>query len=168
MKERTITLSGLSKSYAVTGWRVGWAIGAPKLTSLIRKVHDYATVCAPAPFQEAGCVALGLPDSYYVQMREKYSQRRKILLEILTKAGFSFMSPQGAYYVMADASQLGWKNDWDLVNFLARRAGVITVPGSSFYSGKRKMAKIRFNFAKKEKTLRQAGKRLLAGKLTGF
>jgi aminotransferase len=162
MEDRTVTLSGLGKSYAVTGWRIGWAVAAPKLTNLIRKVHDYLTVCAPAPFQEAGLAALSLPGSYYHDMRRTYTAKRKTLLAALSKAGFGFSPPEGAYYVMADVAPLGWKDDWKFLDFLARKVGVIGVPGSSFYVGGRGRTKMRFNFAKRESTLREAARRLEA------
>lgn len=165
MKDRTVTLSGLGKSYAVTGWRVGWAVAATHLTALIRKVHDYLTVCAPAPFQEAGRVALALPDTYYSEMRTKYAVRRKILLDVLSQVGFRFTPPEGAYYVMADASPLGWRDDRAFVEFLARKVGIIVVPGSSFYAGSGGKTHIRLNFAKKEETLREATRRLLSSDL---
>lgn len=160
MEDRTVTLSGLGKSYAVTGWRVGWAVAAPELTARIRKVHDYLTICAPTPFQEAGRVALGLPASYYERLRRAYEARRDILLSALEGAGFAFPKPQGSYYVMADASPLGWFDDRSFVEVLARRAGVIVVPGSSFYAGGGGRTRVRFNFAKKESTLRAAARRL--------
>jgi aspartate/methionine/tyrosine aminotransferase len=159
MEDRTVTLSGLGKSYAVTGWRIGWAVAAPPLTALIRKVHDYLTVCAPAPFQEAGRTALAMPDEYYVDMRAKYAKRREILVGALSDAGFGFAEPQGAYYIMIDAAPLGWKNDWDFVNFLAREVGIIAVPGSSFYEDGG-YTKARVNFAKTEATLEEAARRL--------
>ncbi len=160
MEDRTVTLSGLGKTYAVTGWRVGWAVAAPALTSLIRKVHDYLTICAPAPFQEAGRVALALPDSYYEQLRESYARRRSILLEALTRVGLGFTPPEGAYYVMVDAGPLGWTDDLAFVDFLARRVGVIAVPGSSFYARGGGKTRARLNFAKREVTLREAARRL--------
>ena len=159
MEDRTVTLSGLGKSYAVTGWRIGWAVAPPELTALIRKVHDYLTVCAPAPFQEAGRVALALPDSYYVDMRAKYTTRREILLSALRDAGLRYAAPQGAYYVMVDAAPLGWTDDWEFVNYLARTVGVIAVPGSSFYADGGR-TKARLNFAKTEATLHEAARRL--------
>ncbi len=166
MEDRTVTVSGLGKTYAVTGWRVGWAVAAAPLTALIRKVHDYVTLCAPSPFQAAGRVALALPDSYYEDLRREYAKRRTILLDALASCGFAFTPPEGSYYVMVDAKQLGWKDDWDLVNFLARKVGVLAVPGSSFYArrggGK---TRARFNFAKKEETLLEAVRRLSAGSL---
>ncbi len=160
MEDRTVTLSGLGKTYAVTGWRVGWAVAAPALTSLIRKVHDYLTICAPAPFQEAGRVALALPDSYYERLRGSYARRRSILLEALRRAGLGFTPPEGAYYVMVDASPLGWTDDYAFVDFLARQVGVIAVPGSSFYAHGGGKTRARLNFAKKEDTLREAARRL--------
>jgi aminotransferase len=166
MEDRTVTVSGLGKTYAVTGWRVGWAVAAAPLTARIRKVHDYVTLCAPSPFQAAGCVALALPDSYYEDLRRKYAKRRKILLDALARSGLAFTPPQGSYYVMVDAKPLGWKDDWDFVNFLARKVGVLAVPGSSFYTrrggGK---TRARLNFAKKEETLREAVMRLSAKSL---
>jgi aspartate/methionine/tyrosine aminotransferase len=166
MEDRTVTLSGLGKTYAVTGWRVGWAVAAGPLTDRIRKVHDYLTICAPAPFQEAGRAALALPDSYYEELRRQYAARRDILLPALEAAGLSFTPPQGSYYVMADAAALGWKDDWKLVNFLAREVGVLAVPGSSFYAGAaRGKTRARVNFAKKEETLREAARRLSAADL---
>ncbi|HYT32787.1 MAG TPA: aminotransferase class I/II-fold pyridoxal phosphate-dependent enzyme [Thermoanaerobaculia bacterium] len=161
MEDRTVTISGLGKTYAVTGWRVGWAVASAPLTARIRKVHDYVTLCAPSPFQEAGCIALALPDSYYEDLRREYAKRRKILCDALTKSGLAFAPPEGSYYIMVDAKALGWKDDWNFVNFLARKVGVVAVPGSSFYSrrggGK---TRARVNFAKKEETLREAARRL--------
>jgi aminotransferase len=166
MDDRTVTVSGLGKTYAVTGWRVGWAVAAAPLTALIRKVHDYVTLCAPTPFQAAGCVALALPDSYYEGLRLEYAKRRRILLDALSAAGLGFTPPEGSYYVMVDAKQLGWKDDWEFSNFLARKVGVLAVPGSSFYSrrggGK---TRARVNFAKKEETLLEAVRRLSASSL---
>ncbi len=164
MEDRTVTLSGLGKTYAVTGWRVGWAVAAAPLTALVRKVHDYMTICAPTPFQIAGVAALALPDAYYERLRATYAARRTILLDALAAAGLLFSPPEGAYYVMADARDLGWKDDWEFVEFLARKVGVVAVPGSSFYRrGGRTRA--RFNFAKKEETLREAARRLAARSL---
>jgi aminotransferase len=164
MEDRTVTLSGLGKTYAVTGWRVGWAVAAPRLTALVRKVHDYLTICAPTLFQEAGRAALALPDAYYAGLRAQYAKRRAILLPALERAGLAFSPPEGAYYVMVDARPLGWKDDYAFVDFLARTVGVIAVPGSSFYARGGK-TKARLNFAKKETTLREAARRLGAGSL---
>jgi len=160
MEDRTVTLSGLGKTYAVTGWRVGWAVAAAPLSGLIRKVHDYLTICAPTPLQEAGLAAFALPEAYYDDMRRRYAKRQEILLSALEGAGLEFSPPEGAYYVMADAGKLGWKDDVAFVDFLARKVGVIAVPGSSFYARGGGKTKARFNFAKKEETLREAAARL--------
>jgi aminotransferase len=160
MEDRTVTLSGLGKTYAVTGWRVGWAVAAAPLTALVRKVHDYLTICAPTAFQDAGRAALALPDSYYDRLRGAYARRRTILLDALEAAGLAFAAPEGAYYVMVDGAPLGWRDDWALVDFLARKVGVIAVPGSSFYARGGGRTLIRVNFAKTEATLREAARRL--------
>jgi len=171
MHDRTVTICGLGKSYAVTGWRVGWAVAASPLTAVIRKVHDYLTVCAPAPFQAAGIVALGLPESYYAEMRAQYAARRAILLNALDAVGMPYREPEGAYYVMADFGDLqweqtafsrpGWSPDRAFAEYIAREVGVAVVPGSSFYAGgEQGTSRVRFNFAKQENTLREAAKRL--------
>jgi len=161
MADRTVTVSGLGKTYAVTGWRIGWAVAAAPLTDRIRKVHDYVTLCAPSPFQAAGRVALALPDAYYEDLRREYARRRTILLAALARCGLSFMPPEGSYYVMVDAKPLGWKDDWDFVNFLARKVGVLAVPGSSFYSRRGGgETRARLNFAKRQETLLEAARRL--------
>jgi L-glutamine---4-(methylsulfanyl)-2-oxobutanoate aminotransferase len=164
MEDRTVTASGLGKTYAVTGWRVGWAVAPAPLTALVRKVHDYLTICAPAPFQAAGVAALSLPESYYEGLRAEYARRRAILLPALEAAGLAFTPPEGAYYVMVDAGRLGWRDDWKFVDFLAREVGVIGVPGSSFYAGGGK-TRVRLNFAKREETLREAARRLAVADL---
>ena len=165
MEDRTVTLSAFGKTYAVTGWRVGWAVAARPLTALLRKVHDYLTICAPTPLQEAGLAALALPESYYEEMRGKYAKRREMLLSALSGAGLTFSPPEGAYYVMADAARLGWKDDNAFNDFLARKVGVIGVPGSSFYARGGGKTKIRLNFAKRESTLEDAARRLGAADL---
>jgi L-glutamine---4-(methylsulfanyl)-2-oxobutanoate aminotransferase len=166
MEDRTVTLSGLGKTYAVTGWRVGWAVAAPALSALIRKVHDYLTICAPSLFQEAGRAALALPESYYVEERRKYARRREILCEALTRAGLAFVPPEGAYYVMVDAAGLGWRDDRAFNDFLATEVGVVAVPGSSFYARGGGKTKVRVNFAKREETLREAARRLTSRDLS--
>ncbi len=162
MEDRTITISALSKSYAVTGWRVGWAIAQPGLTDAIRRVHDFVTVGAPTPFQEAGAVALRLPDSYYDRMAAEYTERRDLMLDILAAAGLEpATTPAGAYYVMCDASVLGMGDDTATARALTREVGVATVPGSSFYSRPELgRSKIRFSYSKKLATLHEAGRRL--------
>ena len=170
MRDRTVTISGLSKTYSLTGWRVGWAIAAPPLTDLIRKVHDYVTVCAPAPFQAAGVAALDLPHTYYTNMCAKYAARRKILLDALEATGLSYSEPEGAYYVMVDFgnvkwdengfSQPGWTPDRAFADYLAREIRVAVVPGSSFYADPNQgSSRVRINFPKKESTLQKAARR---------
>jgi len=162
MENRTITISALSKTYAVTGWRVGWAIAPPRLTGAIRRVHDFLTVGAPTPLQEAGAVALRLPGHYYTQLAAGYAERRDLMLAILARSGLPPVSPvSGAYYVMTDISALGLGDDTTAAAALVRTAGVAAVPGSSFYSRPRLgRTRLRFSFSKKLQTLREAGRRL--------
>jgi len=161
MAERTVTINGLSKTYSVTGWRVGWAVAAPNITSAIRKVHDFLTVGAPAPLQEAGAAALGLQPSYYQSLATSYCERRNRLMSALAEAGFRCFRPRGAYYVMTDISSFGYENDLEFVKYLVQKGGVAAVPGSSFYHHPRDGAKqVRFAFCKRADTLDEAGKRL--------
>ena len=161
MAERTITISGLSKSYSVTGWRVGWTISPPALTGAIRKVHDFLTVGAAAPLQEAGVVALGLPATYYSEMAAAYRKRRDMLLDILERRHFTCYKPYGAYYIMTDIGGFGFADDVEFARYLVKEVGVAAVPGSSFYRhaafGK---TKLRFCYCKKDETLREADARL--------
>src|SRR5437867_5733436 len=133
MRERTITINGLSKTYSVTGWRVGYAVAPPEVTNAIRKMHDFLTVGAPAPLQEAGATALRLPDSYYEDLARHYQQRRDRLMKMLTEAGLNPMLPKGAYYIMCDIGKWGYPNDVEFARFLVTEIGVATVPGSSFF-----------------------------------
>lgn len=166
MEDRTITISGLSKTYAVTGWRVGWTIAPADLTDAIRRVHDFVTVGAPAPLQEAGAAALGLPDSYYKQLADDYRERRDLMLEILAASGLRPPPPAGAYYILTDASALGLGDGAAAAQALVRQVRVAAVPGSSFYSvPELGSSKLRFSYSKKLSTLREAGRRLAA--LTG-
>jgi len=161
LRERTITINALSKTYSVTGWRVGWAIAPPEVTSAIRKVHDFLTVGAAAPLQEAGAVALRFPDSYYEQLASDYLERRNRLLGILSGAGFKCFTPRGAYYIMTDISAFGFANDVDFARYLVKEIGVAAVPGSSFYHNPADGAQqLRFTFCKKESTLAEAAQRL--------
>jgi aspartate/methionine/tyrosine aminotransferase len=166
MADRTVTISGLSKTYSVTGWRIGYAVAAPHLTSAIRKVHDFLTVGAPHPLQEAGAVALGFPQSYYEQLRVDYAQRREQAIAALQEAGFDCRRPQGAYYVMCDFSgvtrRLGFSgDDTDFARRLVESCGVAGVPGSSFFHDSSDGENlIRFAFCKKAETLRLAAERL--------
>ena len=161
MRERTITINGLSKSYSVTGWRVGWAVAPPAITNAIRKVHDFLTVGAPAPLQEAGAAALSLPPSYYQQLAERYRKGRDQLIPALEKAGFLCYRPRGAYYVMTDISAFGANNDVEFASYLVREIGIACVPGSSFYKHpKDGSQQVRFAFCKKPETLTEAERRL--------
>jgi aspartate/methionine/tyrosine aminotransferase len=161
MRERTITINGLSKSYSVTGWRVGWAVAPPAITNAIRKVHDFLTVGAPAPLQEAGAAALSLPPSYYQQLAERYRKGRDQLIPALEKAGFVCYRPRGAYYVMTDISAFGANNDVEFAGYLVREIGIACVPGSSFYKHpKDGSQQVRFAFCKKPETLTEAERRL--------
>ena len=162
MRERTITINSLSKTYSVTGWRVGWAVASPELTSAIRKVHDFLTVGAPAPLQEAGATALGLPESYYEALAAAYRARRDRLLPALRQAGFKTFVPRGAYYIMTDISGFAFSDDLSFAHHLVKEVGVASVPGSSFYSHPKLGAhQVRFAFCKTDATLDEAAQRLL-------
>jgi aminotransferase len=161
MEARTITINGMSKTYAVTGWRVGWTVAPPKITDAIRKVHDFLTVGAPAPLQEAGAKALSMPASYYTDLAEGYRKRRDRLIPALEEAGFRCFRPRGAYYVMTDIGEFGFSDDVTFTKYLVSEVGVAAVPGSSFYRDPRDGAKqVRFAFCKKDATLDEAAKRL--------
>ena len=165
MAERTITISGISKSYSVTGWRIGYAVASPELSVGIRRAHDFITVGAPHPLQEAAVTALNLPDSYYVHLLESYEARRDLLLGKLEEAGFKAFNPKGAYYILTDVAhwlpEYGCADDHEFAMFLVKEIGVATVPGSSFYSTKDLgRTKIRFCFPKTDDMLIEAGRRL--------
>jgi len=165
MWERTITISGASKSYSVTGWRIGYTISPPDLAVGIRRAHDFVTVGAPAPLQEAAVTALTLPDSYYVGLRESYQARRDLLLPLLEKAGFQAFTPRGAYYILTECAhfleRFGLPDDTAFAMYLVKEVGVATVPGSSFYAhAELGRTKIRFCFPKTDDVLLDAGRRL--------
>jgi aspartate/methionine/tyrosine aminotransferase len=161
MRDRTVTINGMSKTYSVTGWRVGWAVAPEKLTNAIRKVHDFLTVGAPAPLQEAGASALSLPPAYYEKLAEGYRVRRDHLMPALTAAGFKCFRPRGAYYVMTDISGFGFQDDVSFARYLVQEIGVAAVPGSSFYRDPKDGAEqVRFAFCKKPGTLDEAARRL--------
>ncbi len=162
MGERTITINGLSKTYSVTGWRIGYILANSHLTAAIRKVHDFLTVGAPAPLQRAGVAAMQLPASYYEELAKLYHQKRDRILQILDAVGIPYFVPKGAYYVFADISAFGYKNDVEFTEFLIKEIGVAVVPGSSFFSQSDKGKNfIRFCFSKKLETLAKAQERLL-------
>ena len=163
MRERTVLVNSMSKTYSVTGWRVGWVIAAPELTGSVRKVHDFLTVGAAAPLQQAGVYALSLPDEYYTDLAGRYLERRERLLQILDVVGFPYSRPRGAYYVMADLTRLGYPgSDSSLCLHLIETVGVAAVPGSSFrHTRAESDALVRFCFCKKYETLERAGARLL-------
>jgi aminotransferase len=161
MRERTITINAMSKTYSVTGWRVGYAIAPPEVTNAIRKMHDFLTVGAAAPLQQAGATALRLPESYYQQLCEGYQARRDRMLTGLEQAGFRCFRPHGAYYIMADISAFGFPNDVEFARYLVREIGVGVVPGSSFYRDPASGAQqVRFAYCKKNATLDEALRRL--------
>ena len=161
MQDRTITINALSKTYSVTGWRVGYVIASPELTQGIRKVHDFLTVGAPAPLQEAGARALALPEQYYTDLAASYQRGRDLLLMALRDANFHCSTPQGAYYIMADFGGLSLLNDRDFTHYLVRDIGVAVVPGSSFFREPEKGSRyVRLCFCKKDSTLQSAAERL--------
>lgn len=161
MRERTVVVNSLSKTYSVTGWRVGYAIAPPDITSAIRKVHDFLTVGAANPLQQAGAYALSLPESYYAGLQKEYQQKRDFIVPLLQKVGLKCEMPQGAYYVMTDISDFGFTDDVEFTKYLIREIGVAVVPGSSFYHDKSLGAqKVRFCFCKKDETLQAAAERL--------
>lgn len=161
MADRTVAVNALSKTYSVTGWRVGWVIASPALTAGIRKVHDFLTVGAAAPLQQAGAVAMAMPDSYYHGLAAAYRERRDLLVGALTAAGFRTWVPDGAYYVMTDIAEATSDDDVTFARRLVAERGVAAVPGTSFYS-RRELGrtKLRFAFPKRAATLREAADRL--------
>src|SRR3984957_15778794 len=161
MRQRTVTINGMSKTYSVTGWRLGWAVAPEKITNAIRKVHDFLTVGAPAPLQEAGAAALNLPAEYYTRLAEGYRVRRDHLMPALEAAGFRCFRPRGAYYVMTDISAFGFDDDVSFSKYLVKDVGVAAVPGSSFYRDPRDGARqVRFAFCKRLETLDAAAEKL--------
>lgn len=161
MRDRTVTINGLSKTYSVTGWRVGYAIASPEITDAVRKVHDFLTVGAAAPLQEAGVTALNFPPQYYEKLASDYRRRRDYLLGALEETGFRCFRPYGAYYIMTDISDLGFDDDMKFGEYMVREIGVAVVPGSSFYHhpelGRRQ---VRFTYCKRDETLQAAAERL--------
>jgi len=174
MRDRTIVINGMSKTYSVTGWRVGWALAPPETTQAIRKVHDFLTVGAAAPLQQAGASALRSPQSYYENLAAIYAKKRERLLKILESAGFIVYKPRGAYYIMTDISRFDFPaddprfasgtKDVAFAKYLVQQIGIACVPGSSFYNDpKDGGSQVRFTFCKKEETLAAAEGRFATG-----
>ena len=162
MADRTVTINGLSKTFSVTGWRVGWAIAPPPVSEAIRKVHDFLTVGPAAPLQAAGAVALGLPDGYYTRLACEYQRRRDLLLDILERHKFICYKPSGAYYIMTDIEKFGFSSDVDFARYLVADVNVAAVPGSSFYHDPSLgRTKLRFCFCKTDEVLIEADRRLV-------
>ncbi len=160
MRDRAVLVNSMSKTYSVTGWRVGWVLASPDLTDTIRKVHDFLTVGAAAPLQQAGAEALALPDSYYSELANNYRRKRDLMLDVLEQAGFRCFRPNGAYYIMTDISGFGYEDDVKFTRALVEKAGIAGVPGSSFFENPESGAQfVRFCFCKKEETIRQAQER---------
>lgn len=161
MADRTITISGLSKTYSITGWRLAYAIACERLTAAIRKVHDFLTVGAPHPLQEAGAAALRLPESFYADLAAMYQRKRAALFEALSGAGLKCRSPQGAYYIISDIAPLGLGDDFEAADFMLEEVGIAAVPGSSFYHrAELGRGLLRFTFSKSDGTLAAAAARL--------
>jgi aminotransferase len=161
MRERTITISGLSKTFSCTGWRLGYAVAPAAQTDAIRKVHDFLTVGAPAPLQAAGAVGMHFDADYFNHLAMDYRARRAVLVEALTEAGFDFAVPEGAYYILADFSRLSDRDDVEFAKWMTKEVGVATVPGSSFYHDRALgRSLVRFAFCKKLETLERAAARL--------
>ncbi|MBN8733971.1 MAG: aminotransferase class I/II-fold pyridoxal phosphate-dependent enzyme, partial [Acidobacteria bacterium] len=162
MRERTVLVNSMSKTFSVTGWRVGWVVAAPDLSDSIRKVHDFLTVNSPAPMQQACVMALGLDAAFYGDLSSHYVGRRDLLLAALREAGFDPYVPVGAYYIMAGIGKFGFADDQRFALHMMEKAGVACVPGSSFFEDPRNGAGlVRFCFCKKYETLKEAGRRLL-------
>jgi aminotransferase len=161
MRHRSILLNSLSKTFSVTGWRVGWVLASPEISNSVRKVHDFLTVGAATPLQQAGVLALSLPDEYYEKLSREYDGRRQALMKILEEVGFRCYTPRGAYYVMTDASRFPAADDNALARYLVEEIGVAGVPGSSFYQNPpSEIRQMRFCFCKKYETLTAAGQKL--------
>ena len=161
MRERTLIVNSMSKTYSVTGWRTGWVLGPAAISDGLRKVHDFLTVNSPAPLQQAGIAALSMDDAYYERLAGQYTERRDLLLRTLEDAGFRCFRPRGSYYIMCDISEFGFADDLAFARHLVEEVGVSAVPGSSFFeNGECGNQLIRFCFCKRHETLAEAGRRL--------
>lgn len=159
MRKRTICCSSLSKTYSITGWRIGYIIAPKEIVDVCKKVHDFLTVGAAAPLQKAAAVGLNFDDSYYEEFQEMYTRKRNLFLQGLREAGLDFYEPQGAYYVLVDIAKFGCESDLEFCKWLIREIGVAAVPGSSFFQ-ENVQNYIRLHFAKKDETLKEALRRL--------
>ncbi|AKN31772.1 aminotransferase [Clostridium carboxidivorans P7] len=159
MFERTVSCSSLSKTYSITGWRLGYIIASKDVINNCKKVHDFLTVGAAAPLQKAACAGLSLEESYYDELNKIYEKKKKLFLNGLDEIGLKYFEPQGAYYVLVDISEFGWKDDYEFCKWMAKEIGVAAVPGSSFFK-ENVNNYIRFHFAKKDETLIEAIERL--------
>lgn len=160
MFDRTISCSSVSKTYGVTGWRIGWAIADAAISSGLRKVHDFLAVCAPTPLQQAAATALNFPMSYYKQIQTDYTRRRDLFLGYLKDARLNYIEPQGAYYVLVDISPFGFTDDYEFCRWMIKEVGLAATPGSYFFHEPVRNY-VRMNFAKREETLQEAGQRIL-------
>jgi len=163
MEDLTVTINSLSKTYSVTGWRVGWAVARPEFTLPIRKVHDFLTVGAPAPLQRAGVTAVNMGDKYYKELAEEYDARRTTMMEILDTVGISYYKPEGAYYMFCDIGDRGFESDLAFTKYLVKDIGVAVVPGASFFGADNKLKRryVRFCFSRRDETLKAAREKLL-------
>jgi len=161
MFERTISCGSLSKTYSITGWRLGYVVAPPEITTGVRKVHDFLTVGAPNPLQEAAVCALEYPDTYYEQLSADYARRRDLFLGYVDKLGLSYARPEGAYFVLVDISGYGFVDDFSFCQWLVKEIGIAAVPGSVFFHNPVNRF-VRFHFSKRDETLVAAGDRLLA------
>lgn len=159
MRERTIVCNSLSKTYSITGWRLGYVIACPRIIDRVKKVHDFLTVGASAPLQIAAVTGLEFDDDYYKELQEHYTHMKEIFVGGLRKLGYRLTEPQGSYFVMVDVNELGVKDDYKFCEWMIKNVGVAAVPGSSFFREKVDNL-VRFHFAKKDETLKEALKRL--------
>ena len=159
MRERTITCNSLSKTYSITGWRLGYVIASPEIIERVKKVHDFLTVGAAAPLMEAATIGLNFNDDYYTELQNHYTHMKNVFINGLNDIGLKYNEPQGAYYVLVDISEFGYESDLEFCEVLARNVGVGAVPGSSFFKDYINDY-IRLHFAKKDETLNEALNRL--------
>ncbi len=166
MRDLTITITGLSKTYSLTGWRIGWTIANQEITTAIRKVHDFLTIAAPAPLQRAAVQGINLPTSFYLDLAQQYAAKRQYMMETLDKVGMPYNLPEGAYYIFSDVSKYNFVSDIDFAKQLLEKVGVATIPGSTFFSSKSRQANsfVRFCFSRRQETLEAARERLWQAK----